>query len=276
MRFYLLLLLAAIGCLHNAARTQVVNTMPAQQYESFFLYEVKLIDEFIERFDDDPESYVRRESRATLGTDSMVTRPRLIKSLFNRQQQWDSEVLNFINDACTAHPTLLAFTDSNWYAEAQCVFTQGKTNITIPVILHIRAAHGSARWMIAGIGKCTLPKSGKANTGKGSDFIPTSSHGTNFLVFHRVFAAGMNPANYFEPQLLATDRASRLIGATTTGQLKFGYVKAINYHFYQVPGWVFTVARFKRKHTNSGWLISGLQRANSQQKSVQLHDLLYP
>lgn len=270
------MLLVVCGCPCITARAQVVNTLSAQQNESFFLYEVKLIDEFIERFNDDADSYVRRESKATLGTDSMVTRPRLIKSLFNRQQQWNHEVSTFVYDACTAHPTLLSLTDSNWYATAQCVFTQGKATIEIPITLHIRTRHGGSQWMIAGIGKCTLPKTGKASTGTGTDFIPTSAHGTNFLAFHRVFAPGTNPANYFEEELLATDRARRLISATTAGQMKFGYVKSIQYHFFQVPGWVFTVSRFKRKHTNSGWLINELQAANEQQKLQLLQQLLYP
>lgn len=250
---------------------QVAVSMPsASARKSFFLYEVKLIDEFIERFNDEPNSYIRRQSRAMYGTDSFITRRQLTKSLFNKQQQWGQEVNLFtavVTD--TAQPLFLSFTDSSWYALAQCVFLHHDKRINLPLVLHITALNGGYKWMIAGIGSSHifdtslppgLPTDGYyATTG---DYIPTSSHGTNFVTLSQQLTKSMHPADYFEPYLMATARGHQFVELIQQGKLSFKHVTSITFHFFTIPGWVFTVSSFKRNEDNRGWLISNLQPAS--------------
>ena len=58
--------------------------------EKHFIYEVKEIDEFFERFNDDPGSFIRDVYKAR-HTKFNIDRQRLIRSLFNYENMsWDS------------------------------------------------------------------------------------------------------------------------------------------------------------------------------------------
>ncbi len=271
-----LLLLVMVANAHRAL-PQAVSTMPAQQREeSYFLHEVKLIDEFIERFNDDKSSYIREQCRSLYGTDSFVNRNRLIKSLFNKSSGC-TDAEQFIKEV-TNPQQYISFTDSNWYAEANCVFTVNGKKTDVQLVLHIKTVNGASKWMIAGIGKAALPavKTQPGNDSATRNFIPTSSHGTNFVVFTRALSTGMHATDYFEPALLARPQGQQLVAAIKQGKAKFQYVKGVRYYFFQMRGWVFTVEQFKRKDANTGWLVSGLQRAGDTEKAALLNKLLYP
>ena len=275
---YLFLLL-----LFNSSQTvtaQVFGTIPAKTADSksFFLYEVKLIDEFMERFNDDPGSYIREQCRSLYGTDSMITRGKLLRTLINKNQSWATDTAQFFQQVTDLrHPEYLSFTDSNWYAEAKCIFLYNKNKIEIPLVLRIKTVNGGSKWMIAGIGssaifkdKPVLPSVHKDIQATSGDFIPTSSHGTNFMVFNYVFSEKMHAADYFEKELLATSKAQYFIQLIKQHTITFRYVKNIRYHFFRVENWVFTVEQFKRKEANTGWLMSGLQKVSMEEKEALL------
>jgi hypothetical protein len=267
----------------TVARAQTINTFSLAETttDGTFLYEVKLIDEFLERFNDDPNSYIRRESNRLLGTDSIFNRRRMLHSLFNKDQSWGTDSFRFIQQVLDgAMPQYISFTDTNWYAVANCVFTVKGKNVAVPVVLHISTQGNGAKWMIAGIGASELYKMPCKTvhafrpTGK-PDFIPSSSHGTNFVYLQHVFSRAGNAANYFEPNVLQWERTRHLLGLVAEGQATFKYVKGIEYHFYNVDGWIFTVSSFKRKVANSGWLISHLHPADATAKVIALQHLLW-
>ncbi len=276
MRVIYCLMLALMTGGPHCVQAQVVSTLPvSQQDESFFLYEVKFIDEFIERFNDDKESYIRQQCRTLYGTDSFMSRQKLMRALFDKTS-WCADAGKFIQET-EASGRILSFADPDWYAIATCVFTMAGKRTELPLVLHIKTENGASRWMIAGMGAFSHPEGKTAvKTGRGDTFIPTSSHGTNFVVLTQLLAPGLHPEDLFEPQLLAMPRARQLIAALEQGKAKFQFVKRIRYQFYQLPGWVVTVEQFKRKNTNSGWLVSGLQPGDAAQKKALLDKLLYP
>jgi hypothetical protein len=257
----------------------MVSTLPAGVAgESIFLYEVKLVDEFIERFNDDPGCYLREQCRIMFGTDTIITRPRLLRSLFNQKQQWDANVSSFINQVIGQKQTL-SFTADDWYAEASCVMVYKGKEVTVPVFLDIRPANDAAEWKIAGIGaaamftdKPALPAAAPPGQGAGQ-FLPTSSHGTDFAVFYDALSAAGVSESYFEPAALR-GRGQTLISLLRQKRVTFKYVKELKFHFFGIPGWYFTVNRFKRKETNSGWLISTLKPLSDKEKTEYLAKLL--
>jgi hypothetical protein len=280
---YLFLLLLFNG--FHPAVAQTVSNIPAGTTDnsSIFQYEVKLIEEFIERFNDNSSSYIRQQCRSMFGTDSMITRNKVLKSLVNKIDCRGDTAQFFRQVADPAHPHFLSFTDSTWYAETQCTFLYNKKLVKIPITLHMKTVNGGSEWMIAGIGKSDIFNSKIAvppiPVTKGSrtpDYIPTSSYGTNFVVFSYVLSSKMVPSDYFDGPLLATPRAQQFIALIKQHKLTFKYAKNIKYHFYQVDQWVFTVEQFKRKDTNSGWLISNLQKVTPGEKLAMLNKLLYP
>jgi hypothetical protein len=267
------LLLVLLAFISLPSYSQVVTNIPQTKSDkSYFFYEVKLIDEFIERFNDEPNSYIRRQSRNLYGTDTFITRRQLIKSLFNKKQQWGQEVNLFTSAVTdTTDPLYLSFTDSNWYVLAQCVFLHNDKRISLPLVMHITTVDGGSKWMIAGIGNAsvfdtTLPpglptEDYYTTTG---DYIPTSSHGTNFVTLTQLLTKSMHPADYMEPYLMATARGSQFTELVRQEKLRFKHVTNMTFHFFTIPGWVFTVSNHKRKEDNRGWLISSLQQVDAQ------------
>lgn len=278
---YIRLWLFALLVSHSMPVGAQVSALPSSDSEPFFMYEVKLIEEFIERFNDDPNSYIRQQCRELYGSDSIINRKKLLKSLFNKKQAWSSDTGAFIREVLNeGTPAYLNFTDSDWYAEVKCIFLYHNKKTEVLLVLHIRTEQGASKWMIAGIGVNQLPNR-KANDqltekSPSGGFIPTSSYGTNFIVLSTALNKDIHAVDYFEPQLLSSPRAQAFLGLVKDGQLSFQYARSIKFYFLSVPGWVFTVEQFKRKNSNTGWLISNLQKLPNNEKDTFLKLLLYP
>src|SRR5262245_64816028 len=50
--------------------------------------------------------------------------------------------------------------------------------------------------------------------------------------------------------------------------LKYMQVNEVQYHFLQIPNWVFVVSQFHRDSKNSGWLISKLYSNPDSEKNI--------
>lgn len=256
-----LLLLALLPAAYSV-HSQVVSTLTEpSRYESAFLYEVKVIEEFIERFNDDPSSYIRQQSRELLGTDSMITRPRLVRSLFDKKQKWGADVDSFNRQVCTMNQRI-SFSDSTWQARVVCEFSVNGKNAAVNVTLQVARENDGLKWVVAGIDAPALPKGPTQAKPISSthDFIPTSSSATNFVYLFYVFDRSVLSTSYFSAAALRSADVANLLALITGRQAKFVKVSGVSYTFAQIPGWVMTVEQRKRKDTNSGWLISKLQK----------------
>jgi len=259
LRYLLLFVLLPAA---HASYSQVVSTISEPSgYETAFLYEVKVIEEFIERFNDDPSSYIRQQSRALLGTDSMITRRRLVRSLFDKKQKWAAYVDSFTMQVCEKEQHI-SFSDSTWQARAVCVFSLNGKSTDVTVTLQVERENNGLKWVVADIESPSLPKA--VNQAKAlkntNDFIPTSSAATNFVYLFYVFDRNVLSTSYFSAAALHNPAVGNFAALITGGQAKFVKVSGVTYRFAQIPGWVMTVEQRKRKETNSGWLISKLER----------------
>src|SRR6516164_2773746 len=62
--------------------------------DKHFIFQVKEIDEFFERFNDDPGSFIRSVYK-TYQAKFNLSRSRLIRSLFNNEDKtWDNDMVN--------------------------------------------------------------------------------------------------------------------------------------------------------------------------------------
>lgn len=245
--------------------------------EGTFMYRVKLIDEFIERFNDEPQSYMRQQAKLLTGTDSMLNRRRVLRSLFYKGATWTADAGKFIDDVC--QPTdekWLQFADSSWYAVASCLFKLKGKDIVIPLTLRIRAQNDAVWWMIAGIDASALPTAGCpayvpiAAQGR---YIAATAHGTNYVVLGQLLQPGMSMEDFMTPGALQSSNGQLLARWLQSGLLQFAYVSSIQFHFFQVPGWHFTVAHHKATGVQSGWLINSLSAASDERKLQLLQQL---
>lgn len=253
--------------------------------EELFLYEVKIIDEFIERFNDDKSSFLRKEYEKQ-NKPYRISRKQLLTSLFNWENpRWERDTAArefFVNVLDTTRPRYLHFTDTNWYAEVKCTFQHDTGKVMIPLILHIERTKKGSRWIIAGIGKNKILNDNfqtaipghKAKDTAIIRYIPTTSYATNFVEFTKILTDSMVPADYFDPKLLQSGRAKHFVNLVLQNKLHFLYATDIRFHFYQLPNWIFITEQFNRKDINSGWLINDLIKVSKDEKEVYRKKLL--
>ncbi len=265
----------------TAARCQYVTDDEIR--EKLFTLEVKQIDEFLERFNDEHFSFIREQANK-IGTGHTLSRPLLVAKLFNLDAQWNKDtVLAFLHLVLNPEkPVLLSFTDSNWYAQAECRFLYKGKKVNVPLFLRVSTTNPTgARWAIAGVGNPSffgrLPAAPLPAPSSGTyHFIPSSSHINRFLSLYRAFGDTTNLVEYFDPLALTDSSVNKLITGLHSRSLKLIAVKQVMFHFFQIDGWFFTVERFERNTTNKGWLINRLINIPESEKGRLLSGLLHP
>lgn len=237
--------------------------------EKHFIYEVKQIDEFYERFNDDSNSFVRKVY-ANYHIRYNLNRAKLIKSLFNYEtKSWSAdEIDRFVNTATNPkHPVKLDFYSNDWYAEALCKFQQNDGIIDVALILKIDTdSMKRSKWVIAGVRSGSLkPNSAvsirvpKNNERK---FINPASHANNFIELDKALGDKENLSDYFDDSFFKASCSAGFYEAIVNNRIKFLYVKDVTFHFLQIEKWIFTVEYFPREALNSGWLISSLKNVS--------------
>jgi hypothetical protein len=238
--------------------------------EKHFIYEVKEIDEFIERFNDDPGSFIRSVYKAH-HTKFNINRQRLIRSLFNYENMsWDSVMMKkFISEVTNKKkPIYLDFYGDNWYAELTCKFKYNFSSIVIPIIMKIEMTQNKgSKWMIVAVGSSTLKSrivvTEMAQSKIKTKFISPTSYGTNFVSLGRAFEDKENLSSYFQTFYFKRSHMLEFYNAILNHEIEFLDVIKIKYHFLLADKWIFTVENFPREALNSGWLINHIQRVSS-------------
>lgn len=240
-----------------------------------FVFEVKQIDEFFERFNNEENSLLASYVKVKYPEIGM-NRESLIKSLFNSENS--GSVSDTIQEFCrqvtdTMRPEYLNFYGGEWYAEALCKFRLNGQSIDVAVLLRIeQEANGGAKWVIVSAYSTRLPVSTgpiafplKTSCCK---FLNPMSHATNFISLSRAFEDKSNLSDYLASGFLRGRSSKAFVRALLTGQLKYQFVKRVTYHFLQIDGWVFTVDQFHRNSVHSGWLVNRLVRVSEAEKQT--------
>jgi len=274
-----LIFISVFICPHRLFSQVISNNEGAK--DKHFIYEVKEIDEFFERFNDDPNSFIRgvyKDRHVKFNID----RQRLIRSLFNYENMSrDSVMMNaFIADVTKKKkPIYLDFYGDNWYAELACRFKYNSSSIVVPVIMKIEMTpNKGSKWMIVAVGTSTLKSkilvTEMAPSRIKTKFIPPTSHGTNFVSLKRAFEDKENLSSYFESFYFKKSNMLEFYNAVLNREIEFQDVIKIKYHFLLADKWVFTVENFPREALNSGWLINYIQRVSSPEMESYRNKLL--
>jgi len=253
----------------------------ARAKEKHFFYEVKEIDEFFERFNDEPGSFIRTVYKAR-HVKFRISRKRLIRSLFDYENMSRDSVMmkRFVSDVTSKNnPIYLDFYGNDWYAEINCKFRYRSSSIIIPVILKIKVTENSgSKWMIVAVGRSRL-KSNIAVSEMTQSKIKTkclspTSHATNFVSLKRAFEDKENLSNYFENSYFKRSNMSALYAAVLNHEIEFLHVTKIKYHFLLADKWIFTVEDFTREALYSGWLINHMQKVSASETENYRNKLL--
>ena len=250
-----------------------------KEYVTLFAWEVKQIDEFIERFDDKDSTLIKLYNQKH-NPSVPLTREKLIKSLFNAERKdWNyPEIIDFIREVQDKeHPQYLDLDKDDWFASLNCtVAWKGKAEKALLRLVIQKDLIGGYKWVIADVDAKFL-NSGGANGATTTDtsqpVLPGAmdadaalnpmSHATDFLNLDMITREPRNIANY----IVKSDRYGNdfclFIKEILDDHLKLLTVNTITYDFLQIKGWDIQIQQFNRPGKNSGWLISKLTKLPS-------------
>ena len=235
--------------------------------EKHFFYEVKQIDEFFERFNDEPGSFIRTVYKER-NIKFRISRRRLIRSLFNYENMLRDSVMmkRFVSEVTNKdNPMYLDFYGNDWYAELSCKFRYRSSSIIIPIILKVEVTQNKgSKWMIVAVGRSRLKSNSVVPEMMESKIktkcLSPTCHATNFVSLKRAFDDKENLSNYFENSYFKRSNMSAFYTAVLNREIEFLHVNKIKYHFLLADNWIFTVENFTREDLNSGWLINHIQK----------------
>jgi hypothetical protein len=265
------LIFISFSVCHHRLFSQVISNNDNAK-EKHFVYEVKEIDEFFERFNDEKGSFIRGVYKAH-HVKFDIPRQRLIRSLFNYENMLkDSDMINkFVSDITKKNkPIYLDYYGDDWYAELTCKFKYNDASIVIPVIMKIEMTQNKgSKWMIVAVGSSALKSkivvTEMAQSKVKSNIISPTSNGTNFVSLKRAFDDKENLSDYFESAYFKMSNVLEFYNAILNRDIEFLDVIKLKYHFLLAGGWIFTVEDFIREELNSGWLINHMEKVSSEE-----------
>jgi hypothetical protein len=239
---------------------------PIKAFENDFAWEVKQIDEFIERFDAVDSTLIQEYN--IKHKIAPLNRTNLIKSLFNQERKdWNfNELTLFIRqvDNNTA-PVLLNFTDDKWFANVTCSVTQDGKPKTVLLKLKIQKMPAqSFKWVIFDAEAPFLSEGGKVTQPvltpavDKNAFLNPMSHSLNFFNLDMMTLDTRNISNYVATTGDYTNDLGAFISQCMSHRIKVIGVKSVTYSFLQIRGWDMEIQQYNRPTKNSGWLISKL------------------
>lgn len=273
MKIILAIALIFSGSLFSLA--QVVQPSLSKTQETDFVFEVKTIDEFIERFNNDQFTLVRKYLEKS-GNKKKMTRVDLVKTLFNYNDPvWDKDVAGqFIKEVCdTTKEKFLDFYSEDWFALAECQVrykgTSRRVFITLQVAISDRT--GAAKWVICGARAPFLDFSKKLDARK---FLNPISHATDFIGLKKAMEDKQFVRNFLSEKFKES-HLNKFLAEIASGDIQFEQINSVSYHFLSLENWLFTVKEYIRPGKNSGWLIQSLSRRTKEEKDDYRRNVLF-
>jgi hypothetical protein len=246
------------------------------EYQNIFVWQVKQVNEFIERFNNNDSTLLKKYTGNNAPATSL-TRERLILGLFNAERKdWDkAEIKNFIKSVDDkANPRFLSMYGDRWHASLNCDITwKGRRESAVLSLKLIRLPSNGYKWIITAVNAKFLTALAQAGAASQTGFkIPEAidkttslnpmSHGTDFMDIYQVNTDTKNIANYFDGGENLDNTTQYFIQQIINSNAQITRVSNITYHFDQIDGWAFDIQQYNRQTRNSGWLISKLTKTS--------------
>jgi hypothetical protein len=256
---------------HVHGQTTAMNS----NRERNFVFEVKHLDEFFERFNNEKNTMLRKYVQQKF-PGIVIDRLSLVKGLFNKANTaWNPADLKTFSTQVTdtAHPVFLDFEDKDWFASTTCRFRYHGKPIDVTLVLKIQQeANGGMKWVIVSASSALIKPSSVADklgpVVRPERFLNPMSHATGFMGLLDVFEDRHHIRDYLDTSFYRKPWSMAVLRAAQRKELQFIQVKTVSYYFFQVDGWTFSIHNFPRKSSNSGWLINRLRRTSAAEKEM--------
>lgn len=263
-----LLLLIIISVLTFSANGQIVTN--SQFERNLYLAEVKQVDEFIGRFNNE-------KFHINIDTLKSEYKENNLLSLFNL------EIFKVASDSALSAATAfiktvvdsgvkINYEDTLWFAKAPCHGKLKGKNVDFTLYLNVEHRREDMyKWVVSKAEGNIL----KLTPSRTSDriMIMPDDHEINFMTLKEITTQNKDYITNFKQKYFDVDETSVFYSLVYYGLLEIDYVKDLEFTFYQVPGYVFHIKYFNRETSNSGWLIDRYEKMSDVEKQEMLTQL---
>ncbi len=258
MKSFLTLILIIVGFSSLQAQT-FLNMLNREAY----MTRVKLVDEFIERFNGD-------EIRPDLTADIEELKKTNLLLLFDNKLLKSKTDTMFAKagemvDTILSSNTKLDYSDSNWVAKAMCHGKfKGKAVEFVMYLTVEQRAEDMFKWVIAKVDGDIFKLIPSVKSGK--IMISPDAHETNFMQLRRITSEKDDYIINYGLKSFEVDQNSVFFSYVYNGWLDIDYVTDLEFIFFQVPGYRFSITHLDRESLNAGWLITSFDKYSEEEK----------
>ena len=270
------LLLSGLFVLVIQGNLQAQIVSEDDEIERQLLVSTKQLNQFFSRFNGEEDTKGREFEPEDRQYRNSRLRKRFLSILFDEENAGFSESLfeEFVNKvASDDQPIFLDLQAKEWFAVVNTTFRYKGRSMPLTLYMQIQEEGLGYEWVIADISFEPYKSLFDKQRGQTKEFLHPMSHELDFMNLRKAMVKDGSPESYtlanFEPDLLTV-----FLYDVKMGNLTFETVNRLNYHFFSVDGWYFSLNNFNRPGYNTGWLISDLVKINTQQKE-DLLKLLY-
>lgn len=230
---------------------QPIRLINQEQY----LAQIKLVDEFMERFNNPTSPYLL-----------LIDGERYLNdSLFHHQ-------FHQMIDTLKTTPISLSYAESGWYTTIHCTANSFHGYDTLQLILSVEPRGiDTYKWVIADVQGDMFNLWNYTNN---DIFIMPNQHEMDFMDLTGIINdAGSNIFSLTKTNAIP-NRLSIFETLVYTQQLRLETITDLSFTFLQVPGFRFTIRYFPRESKNSGWLISEICPISDEEKK-QLFKIIH-
>ncbi len=253
------MLIVCTGVEYAPAQTGVFSLLNRSQY----LAKVKLVDEFIARFNgeevrkDVEEKYSDRASGILMLFD--------LSKFKSKEDSSFVAAENFSKFAAESE-IKLNFEDKNWFAKIKCHGKLAQKNIVFDMFLCVEERDSAMyRWAICDV-EGDIFQTSRDKPHK-EFFIMPNDNEQFFQSVRKTTTETYKFIDDFIKQGYKADALSTFLALVRNKQLKIEAVTDVKFIFLQIPDYIFTVKHFERESKNAGWLIDSCKKSSNEEKT---------
>lgn len=266
-----IVLLCGVVSIGNA---QVLND--DYDIEQQLLASTKQLNQFFKRFNGEENNKGVELEPGDRQYRNPRLRKRYISMLFDEEYAQISKDLKnrFISYTTKSdQPKFLGLRSEEWFAVVNTTFEYEGREEAITLYMQMQQEGLGYEWVISKVSFSRYKEMFDKQRGETKEFLHPMSHELDFMNLRKALVKNGSPESYtladYEPDYLTL-----FIYEVKKGLLKFNTVNRINFHFFSLDGWYFSLNNFNRAGYNTGWLISDLTEINKPQKE-QLLKIIY-
>ena len=165
---------------------------------------------------------------------------------------------------------MLHYSDTAWFAKATCHGTLKNKEVSFVLYLTVEARTSDMfKWVINRAEGKIFNLTPSAFSDK--VMIGPDSHETKFMNLQHITSGKDDYISYYMSKKHRIDPTTAFLTLIYNGQLNIDYVEDLEFFFYPVPDYVFSIKEFNRNDSkNDGWLINSFKRITEQEKKKEM------